>query len=206
MVKMGRPRSFDRNEAIDQAMLLFWEHGYESTSLTQLKAAIGGGISAPSFYAAFASKEALFKEVVARYIETHGQVVASLWDETLPPREAIEQALRRSARMQAKHSLGCLLVVSAGTCAPENTHIQQMLASVRARTQAGITACIQRGIAAGHLPDDTDPLSLSIVFDGFLMGLSTLSRDGMPLATLEAAITQLMTLWDACAAAGKGSI
>ena len=70
----------------------------------------------------------------------------------------------------------------------------------------GAHQLFQRGIAAGHLPDDTDPLSLSIVFDGFLMGLSTLSRDGMPLATLEAAITQLMTLWDACAAAGKGSI
>ena len=59
MAQMGRPRTFDRQQAVEQAMHLFWEQGYETTSLSQLKAHIGGGISAPSFYAAFGSKEAV---------------------------------------------------------------------------------------------------------------------------------------------------
>ena len=86
MAQMGRPRTFDRDAAITQAMHLFWEHGYDSTSLSQLKANIGSGISAPSFYAAFGSKEALFKEVMERYLNTHGQVTASLFDLQLPAR------------------------------------------------------------------------------------------------------------------------
>ena len=49
MAQMGRPRTFDRDAAITQAMHLFWEHGYDSTSLSQLKANMGSGISAPSF-------------------------------------------------------------------------------------------------------------------------------------------------------------
>ena len=53
MAQMGRPRTFDRNEAIRQAMTLFWQHGYESTSLAMLKSNLGNGITAPSFYAAF---------------------------------------------------------------------------------------------------------------------------------------------------------
>ena len=109
MAQMGRPRTFDRDAAITQAMHLFWEHGYDSTSLSQLKANIGSGISAPSFYAAFGSKEALFKEVMERYLNTHGQVTASLFDLQLPAREAIERTLRGSARMQCEdgHPRGC---------------------------------------------------------------------------------------------------
>ncbi|WP_312464268.1 TetR/AcrR family transcriptional regulator, partial [Pantoea endophytica] len=64
MMRTGRPRQFDRDEAVIKAMHLFWENGYESTSLAQLKASIGKGITAPSFYAAFGSKEALFAEAV----------------------------------------------------------------------------------------------------------------------------------------------
>ena len=70
MARTGRPRAFDRDDAVDQAMQLFWQHGYDSTSLSLLKAALGGGISAPSFYAAFGSKEALFDECVQRYLTT----------------------------------------------------------------------------------------------------------------------------------------
>lgn len=102
MATMGRPRTFDRDMAITQAMHLFWEHGYESTSLSQLKAAMGNGISAPSFYAAFGSKEALFQEVVERYQSSHGRVTEALFDAHLPPREAIELTLRRSAKMQSE--------------------------------------------------------------------------------------------------------
>ena len=102
MARMGRPRTFDRDVAITQAMHLFWQHGYDATSLSQLKASIGGGITAPSFYAAFGSKQALFSEVMERYLNTHGRVTESLFDTTLPPKDAIERTLRRSAKMQCE--------------------------------------------------------------------------------------------------------
>lgn len=199
MAQMGRPRGFDREEAIHQAMHLFWEHGYEATSLTQLKAGIGGGITAPSFYAAFGSKEGLFKEVVAHYLATHGQVESSLWDERLPPREAVELSLRRSAKMQSErgHPKGCLMVVSAAGCSDEQDPIQKILAHARKRTRDGIASCVERAIASGELPAETDARALSMVFGGFLVGLTTLARDGVTSVALNNAVTEIMHVWDA---------
>ncbi|TDS84954.1 TetR/AcrR family transcriptional regulator [Comamonas sp. JUb58] len=199
MAQMGRPRSFDREEAIHQAMHLFWEHGYDATSLTQLKAGIGGGITAPSFYAAFGSKEGLFKEVVTHYLATHGQVESSLWDERLPPREAVELTLRRSAKMQSErgHPKGCLMVVSAAGCSGEHLQVQKMLAQARTRTRDGIASCVERAKASGELPSETDARALSMVFGGFLVGLTTLARDGMTSVALNNAVTEIMQVWDA---------
>ena len=202
MAQMGRPRTFDRDAAIDQAMNLFWEHGYDSTSLNQLKATIGGGISAPSFYAAFGSKEALFKEVMARYLSTHGRVTDSLFDDTLAPRDAIELTLRRSARMQTDvdHPTGCLVSLGwMSACSEESKVISQPLARTRALNRAGIVKCIERGIASGQLRPTVDVEALATMFDSFLSGLSTLARDGVSHAALDAAVTQVMTVWDASA-------
>lgn len=205
MARMGRPRTFDREAAIEQALHLFWEQGYESTALSQLKTAIGGGISAPSFYAAFGSKEALFHECVQLYLTTYAQVTECLWDTGLSPRDAIETALRRSAKMQCErgHPKGCMvgLGVMSATSA-EHAAVTTPLTRSRARTRAGIVACVERGIASGELRDDADVRALSTVFDSFLLGLSTLARDGVRNPVMDDAITQVMCVWDASRAAG----
>jgi AcrR family transcriptional regulator len=208
MAKMGRPRTFNRDEAIQQAMHLFWQHGYESTSLTLLKAGIGGGITAPSFYAAFGSKEELFKEVVERYIATHGQVSASLRDETLSPRTAVELYLRGSAKMQTErsHPRGCLLVLAASTCSPDHDQVWKLLARERAKTFAGFQACVQRAVDSRELPADTDVRGFAATFHSFLLGLSVQARDGVPASVLDTAVTEVMRAWEARAAmAGRGS-
>lgn len=204
LARTGRPRGFDKDEAVRQAMLLFWEQGYEATSLAKLKAAMGS-ISPASFYAAFASKEALFGEVLDRYLETHGRVTAPLKDPTLPPRDAIEQALRQSARMQTDqtHPLGCFVVLSTSTCSPENRHLQARLAEERQRNRNGLHACVERAIAGGELPGGIDAAAVAATFDTFLVGLSTQARDRVPLAALDAAISQLMHVWDNLATSGR---
>ncbi|KTC58324.1 TetR/AcrR family transcriptional regulator [Pseudomonas savastanoi] len=199
MAQMGRPRTFDRDVAINQALHLFWEHGYDATSLSQLKANIGGGITAPSFYAAFGSKQALFNEVMERYLNTHGRVTDSLFDNTLPPREAIELTLRRSAKMQCEpdHPKGCLVALGLmSACTEESKAISAPLAKARNLNRAGIVACIHRAVATGELPATVIPEALAAAFDSFLLGLSTLARDDVPHATLDAAVTQMMGLWD----------
>ena len=200
MPRTGRPRAFETEAAVDQALLLFWEHGYEATSLTQLKSAMGD-ISTASFYAAFGSKEALFRKVVARYLDTHGKVTAPLKDPAWRARAAIEHALRASARMQTggAHPPGCLVVLSASACSAESRQIQALLAAERRRNRAGLLACVARAVAAGELRDGTDTTALATLFETFLLGLSTQARDGVPLAALEASITQLISIWDALA-------
>ncbi|MEI6002373.1 TetR/AcrR family transcriptional regulator [Paraburkholderia bengalensis] len=200
MVQRGRPRTFDRDAAIISAMHLFWEHGYESTSLSQLKAAIGGGISAPSFYAAFESKEALYKEALERYMEIYGKVTRSLHDTSLPPREGVFLALLRSARMQTEsgHPKGCMVALGVvGASSTGSEAVTQLLREVRTRTRAGFRACVARGIKSGELRSSTDPGSLSIALDCFFQGLSVLARDGVRHAVIEKAVTDAMGVWDA---------
>ena len=198
---MGRPRTFDRDAAVQQALYLFWQQGYESTSLSQLKAAIGSGISAPSFYAAFGSKEALFQECTTRYLATYARVTECLWDTDLAPKEALDQALRRSARMQCErgHPKGCMVALGVmSATSPELFAVTASLTRSRERTRAGITSCIERAIAAGELGKDVDPRALTTVFDSFLLGLSTLARDGVGFQAMDAAIARIMIVWDLC--------
>lgn len=200
MAQMGRPRQFDRDTALTRAMHLFWQNGFDATSLSQLKTALG--ISAPSFYAAFGSKEALFQETVALYLKSHGTVMDYLWDAQLHPRVAIELALRASARMQAEagHPTGCMValsvtsaVTSVGTV--DNAPVTAALTAARVRNRAGIVACIERGVALQELDPATDVAALACVFDSFLLGLSTLARDGATQQTMDSAVTQVMRLW-----------
>ena len=198
MARTGRPRGFDKGDVVSQAMQVFWAYGYESASLTQLKAAMGG-LSTASFYAAFGSKEGLFQEVVETYLTSHGQALASLRDATLPPREAIERAFRLSARMQTDpaHPTGCLVALSMNISSPANRHIQARLARERERNRKFLRACVERALAAGELRPETDAKALAGVFNTFLLGISLQARDGVSLASLETAVSQLMEIWDA---------
>ncbi|EFG85384.1 TetR/AcrR family transcriptional regulator [Novacetimonas hansenii] len=200
MARTGRPREFDRDKALEAALTLFWTQGYEPTSLNQLKASMGN-ISPASFYAAFGSKEALFREVVQRYLETYGQVMAPLWDETLAPRDAIEQTLRRSARMQTtrSHPTGCLIVLGAANCSPENQPVQTLLAAERERNRKGIKACVDRAIANGELTGSSATETLPTLLTTFLHGMASETRDGDSAKKLDAAITTLMQVWDSLA-------
>ncbi|QKY08024.1 TetR/AcrR family transcriptional regulator [Janthinobacterium lividum] len=200
MAQMGRPRTFDRQAAVEQAMFLFWQQGYESTSLSQLKASLGGGISAPSFYAAFGSKEALFREAAQCYLDTFARVTECLWDDSLAPRAAIELALRQSASMQSEpgHPPGCMVALgcmSAPTA--EHAAVAAPLTQSRARTRAGFVRCVERGMASGDLSGDMDVVALASVFDSFLSGVAIQARDGVGYAVFDSAITQIMRVWDA---------
>lgn len=205
MAQMGRPRTFDRDAAVTKAMHLFWEQGYDATSLSQLKANIGGGITAPSFYAAFGSKEELFREAAERYLSTHGKVTSCLWDTNLAPRGALETALRRSAKMQCDrtHPKGCMVALGTmSVCAPETQAVLKPLIESQTRTRAGILACVKRGIESEELRADTDARELATVFDSFLLGLTPLARSGVRHAVLDAAVTRVMGVWDQAARIG----
>ena len=197
MPRTGRPRQFDRDDALDAAMQLFWRQGYESTSLDQLKQAMGG-LSAASFYGAFGSKEKLYREALTRYLGTYGQVVAALHDETLAPRAALEQALRLSARMQTEAGLpkGCMIVLSAANASPENHHLQAVVAAERQRTRDAIRHCITRAVASGELRPGVEDEGLATLAEALLVGMSVQARDGVSHAAIDAAVSKLLQVWD----------
>ena len=204
MPRTGRPRQFDRDGALDAAMQLFWRRGYESTSLDELKQAMGGR-SAASCYGAFGSKEKLYREALARYLATYGRVVAPLHDDTLAPRDALEQALRLSARMQTTPGLpkGCMLVLSATNASPDNEHLQVLVGVERQRTRDAIRRGIDRAIASGELRRETDADGLATLAEALLVGMSVQARDGVAHGAIEAAVSSMLRLWDVSRSAGK---
>src|SRR5918996_4164529 len=110
MAERGRPRSFDRAAALRRAMEVFWAKGYDGASLSDLTAAMG--INSPSLYAAFGSKEGLFREAVALYGATEGTEIWEALPQAPTAREAIERFLRASALSFTRpdRPAGCLVV------------------------------------------------------------------------------------------------
>ncbi|MEO6713734.1 MAG: TetR/AcrR family transcriptional regulator [Mycobacteriales bacterium] len=200
MARTGRPRGFDRDQAVVGAMHAFWEYGFDGTSLERLREAMGG-ISSASFYAAFGSKEALYREAVARYLETHGRVATALRDETLAPRARLETALRDSARMQAdpSHPTGCMVALAAATRSNDSSVAHELTARERAANRHAIRECVRSAVDSGELGPDTDIDGLATLFDGLLVGISIAARDGVGAASLDAAITNALAAWDASA-------
>ena len=197
MARTGRPRSFDREQAVIAAMHLFWQHGYEGTSLDQLRRAMGG-ISSASLYAAFGSKEELYREAVAEYLRTHGQVMTALRDESVSPRTRIERALRGSANMQTapSHPTGCMVALSATVCSENGAPVQAITAAERKANREAIVSCVEEGIENGALYPGTDVAGLSALYEGLLVGLSIQARDGVPGEIIDAAITQALKAWN----------
>lgn len=198
MPTSGRPRAFDMAHVLDAAMRLFWEHGYEATSMSELRAATG--LSSASLYGAFGSKHGLFELAVERYMSAGpGRVTEVVDDESLSPREAVAQMLHRSIDMQtdSSHPLGCLVSL-AGTVGDQDDDQAAACRTMKAWRAAGrsrIKSCVARGVAAGELPQETDVDAIASMIHSFLIGISTQAADGLPAQNLHAAADAVLAVW-----------
>ena len=197
MARSGRPRGFDRDAALDSAMHLFWEHGYEGASLLTLRHAMGD-ISSASFYAAFGSKEALYREALTRYLDRHGSIIAPLDDERLPPRARLEQALIASVAVQtdAAHPTGCMVTLSAMISSEASASTRALTRIERDATRQALRRCITAGVNAGDLDPGADVAGLVALYDGLVLGISIQARDSIPAETIRAAIRHALAAWD----------
>lgn len=153
---LGRPREFDADAALEQALVVFWQQGYEGASLTDLTAAMG--ISRKSMYAAFGNKEELFHRVLRRYEQGSGSYIV----EALRARTAREVAtlfLAGSVRSSTRPGgpAGCLGVQGALAVGATGQVAHDTLAAWRARGQAHLRDRFGRAVEEGDLPAGTDP-------------------------------------------------
>ncbi|QIJ66730.1 TetR/AcrR family transcriptional regulator [Streptomyces sp. JB150] len=189
----GRPRSFDRETALERAIMAFWERGYEATSVSDLTRAMG--IGAPSLYAAFGDKRALFDEVVEVYGARYGSFAARALAEEPTARAAVRRLLREAAAEYTAPGRphGCLVVHAATNCtSPE---VEQALRERRNANIAAIESRIRADIATGELPPGTDAAALARHTGAMIQGMSQQARDGASRAELEALAEIAMTIW-----------
>ena len=180
-----------------QAMRVFWAKGYESTTLTDLQHAMGG-LTAPSLYAAFGSKEALFREVVLLYHQTQGIPMVKALTEGATARASIEGLLRVAATTfcQPDTPRGCLLVLGAMNCMPENQGVQDYLRKLRLLRQKLIRQRLKRGIAEGDVPLGADLTAMAAFYTTVVDGLAIQARDVASSKTLQAVVEAAMAAWD----------
>ena len=168
----GRPRSFDRDKALDVAVEQFWRNGYEETTVATLTKAMG--ISPPSLYAAFGDKEQLFVEASECYASCNlDELDAALG---VPgTRESIAGLFGHIATVYTDDAspLGCFVMNE-----PRLAHKREIL-------RKRIAARIERGLAEGDVPPGTDPEQMSGFLVAVLGGMSTCARDGGDRAAVD---------------------
>ncbi|KTS31021.1 TetR family transcriptional regulator [Methylobacterium indicum] len=174
---MGRPRSFDTDKALDEAMEVFWRHGYDGASLAMLTKAMG--IKPPSLYAAFGSKEGLLKAALDRYAERRSAHMRYV----LAGATAHEVAERFLTSIAESHTdpanpPGCLLVQGGLACGEGSENIPFELASRRAQSETELRERFAAAKSDGDLGVDADPAALARFLSTVASGMGVLASSG----------------------------
>ena len=196
MAERGRPRSFDRDAALRRAMEVFWTKGYEGASISDLTEAMG--IGSPSLYAAFGSKEALFREAIELYGRTEGPQIWDVVENAPDARAAVEGFLTATAHSFARPGKprGCMVVLSQLNTTEASASVCAALRENRAQGQAGLERRLRRAVEVGELAPGTDVAALAAFYLTVQQGMSIQARDGASEETLLAVAKGAMAAWE----------
>jgi len=192
--RLGRPRGFDADRALDRALAIFWRNGYEGASLPALTKAMG--INRPSLYAAFGNKEALFRKAVDRYdAGPAGYTRKALGQPTA--REVVEALLKGIVALltRPRNPGGCLMVQGALASGENADRVRQQLASRRAAGVAAIRRRFQRAIKEGDLPARADASGLARFVATVMHGLAVQAASGASRKELLRVKDMFLRMW-----------
>jgi AcrR family transcriptional regulator len=191
---IGRPRQFDPEAALDRALAVFWRHGYEGATLPELTAAMG--ISRPSLYAAFGSKEQLFRQALDRYAAGPAAYVREALCE--PTARGVAERLLSGAielMTDPRHPGGCLMVQGALACGEAADAVRQELAARRAASEAAVHERLMRARADGDLPAGADPADLACFMMTVIQGMAVQAVDGANREELRRVMHVALRAW-----------
>jgi AcrR family transcriptional regulator len=191
---LGRPRAFYIEKALERALRVFWEKGYEGTSLSDLTEAMG--INRPSLYAAFGNKEALFRKALDRYVERTIAFVRDAINESTG-RGVAKRLLRSAADMvtNPRNPRGCLTVRGALSSGEEADPIRLELALRRSEGEAAIRERLERAKGEGELPAGANPADLARYLATVYQGMSVQAAGGATRPQLRRVAETALRAW-----------
>jgi AcrR family transcriptional regulator len=195
----GRPKKFDRSVALEQAMRLFWEHGYEGTTFDQLIEAMS--ISPSSFYNAFGSKERLYEEAISLYLARSSEWFMAALAAGTHAKMAFHGLLSAAARQftQTDRPTGCMVSLACTTVSPALDPLRDLAAGMRRSAQQAMADRLRRAIESGELPEDTDAEALAGFYAAVSRGMAVLARDGASYEQLQSIVDLSMRAWPSAA-------
>lgn len=192
----GRPKVFDREAALDKAMTLFWQHGYEATSLSDLVEATGA--KAPTLYAEFTNKEGLFRAVLDRYIARFAaKHEAQLFCEEKSVEAALEDYFTAVATCFTSKDTpaGCFMINTSATLAAASRDIAHTVKSRHAMQEQTLTQFLRQRQERGEIPAHNNVQNLAEYLSCILQGMSISAREGAGFEKLMQITRTTLRLW-----------
>ena len=182
----GRPRAFDRAQALNKALEIFWRQGYAPASVAELCKAME--INPPSLYATFGNKASLFLEALRHYEHTYWDAPAQRFLAEPDVHAAVEQFFREAAEilLSPETPCGCMVVLAAVNISDDEKEIIAAVRELRLATKTMFADRFRRAIQDGQIPADTDVPALAGALNTLLEGLSLQARDGLFQSELKA--------------------
>ena len=181
--KMGRPRAFDEDVALEAAMRVFWEKSYEGATMADLTKAMG--INRSSTYATFGDKEALFLRAVDRYRTGPMAYVQKALE--LPTfRETVVSLLQGTVEFLATpgNPRGCLSIQGALACGTDAEPVKQVMIERRKEGETALKSRIQRAQQEGELDSEIDPADFARYISILVTGLFIQAANGATRAEM----------------------
>jgi TetR/AcrR family transcriptional regulator, transcriptional repressor for nem operon len=193
---MARVREFDADEAVRRAMDLFWEQGYEATSLRDLTEALG--IGSGSLYAAFGNKDGLFQAALARYQQEQAQPILDAFAAEGDVRAELREVLGGVVAMAVsdRRRRGCLVVNSATERIPHDADTAAAVGRILTSIEGAIEDALRRAQQHGELDPGKDPAALAGFFVTFMNGLRVAAKTNPDERTLMQRVDAALTVLD----------
>src|SRR6185437_11561919 len=193
-MRTGRPRGFCVEDALDRAMTVFWQHGYEGASMSELTTAMG--INSPSLYACFGSKEGLFRTVLERYDERRKSFMESVL--AAPTAAKVAEAYLHGVAdfavdTSGKNPPGCLLLQSGLSCG--DSEIPDEMARHRAEKEAALCERFEQARKQGDLSQSASPAALARYLMTVSNGICVQAASGASPEELQEVATMAMMAW-----------
>jgi AcrR family transcriptional regulator len=182
--KTGRPISFDKYAALEAAMLLFWERGFEGTSMADLTQAMG--LNPSSIYAAFGDKHALFSLAVKRYMDSRAQYATRALEE--PTLEKVIRALFDNTvafLTTPGHPPTCMMLAGAMGCSVGATPARNLMTEIRKQNELAMRERLLQARKSGELSKDINVDDFTRYLSSILAGLSIQAANGSTRAELK---------------------
>lgn len=189
---MVRAKAFDPAVAVDQALHVFWKHGYEKTSVSDLLEALG--INRGSLYDTFGDKHALFLQCLNRYSDVYISRVVGALSQPTPVRPTLERLFHNVTDLlhEDQTSWGCFMVNTANELSIHDAAVNDAVTKNFLRLEQAFAGFLESGKARGEVKPETDPAAFAKYLVGFFAGVATLSKTNLPVSFIKDSVAVML--------------